>query len=53
MDPYAVGLLKDILWYLKGAIELRSICELKDYHLSALSEIIDERQKDKVEIQTQ
>jgi len=44
MSNSEIGLVKDILWYLRGAIELRGIYELKDYHLVALNKIIEEIQ---------
>lgn len=47
MKTQEIGLVKDILWYLKAAIELKAIYELKDVHLLALSEIIDEAEKTK------
>lgn len=45
MRKHEIGLVKDVLWYLKGVIELRAIMELKQSHLIALSDIIEEAQK--------
>lgn len=44
MKQHKIGLVKDILWYLKGAIELRAIFEIKDPHMIALKEMIEESQ---------
>ena len=47
MRTREIGLVKDILWYLRAALELRVICELKGFHLSALADIINEAEKTK------
>lgn len=41
-----IGKVKDIYWYLRGAIELKGICELTDVHLIALKNIIEEAQRE-------
>lgn len=45
MKLYEIGLLKDILWYLRGARETGGISEIKDYHITTLAQGIETLQK--------
>ena len=45
MKWHQLGKIKDIYWYLKGAIELRAICELEDGHMACFRLAIEEIQE--------
>lgn len=52
MSKVNTGLLKDILWYLKGAIETKGIYEIKDSHIASLHIAIEKlEEKDKLDVE--